>query len=43
MSDETKGPEGEDPEFPGTLFVVMLIVILTAGLWVAVYLMLLNR
>jgi hypothetical protein len=42
VSDETKGPE-EGPEFLGTLFVVMLIVILTAGLWVAVYFMLLNR
>ena len=43
MSDETKGQEEEGPEFLGTLFVMMLIVILTAGLWVAVYLMLLNR
>lgn len=33
----------DDPEFLGTLFVVMLIVMLTVGLWVAVYLMLLSR
>ena len=43
MSDDAKGTDGEDPVFLGTLFVVMLIVILTVGLWVAVYLMLLSR
>lgn len=34
---------GEEPRFIGTLFVVMVFIILTAGMWAAVYLMLLNR
>jgi len=33
----------EEPRFVGTLFVVMVFIILTAGMWFAVYLMLLNR
>jgi len=46
MSEETRhdtsGPE-EEPRFVGTLFVVMVFIILTAGMWFAVYLMLLDR
>lgn len=33
----------EEPQFIGTLFVVMVFIILTAGMWAAVYLMLLGR
>lgn len=33
----------EEPEFVGTLFVVMVFIILTAGMWAAVYFMLLGR
>lgn len=36
-------PEEEELEFVGTLFVVMVFIILTAGLWAAVYLILLGR
>lgn len=40
---EDSRPDDEEPEFLGTLFVVMVIIILTAGMWAAVYLTLLNR
>jgi hypothetical protein len=43
MSDEIRPPDDEEPDFYGTLFVVMVIIILTAGMWAAVYVMLLNR
>lgn len=43
MNDEIRPPDDEEPEFFGTLFVVMIIVILTAGMWAAVYMTLLNR
>jgi hypothetical protein len=37
-------PSGEEePELTGTLFVVLMFIILTAGLWAAVYLILLGR
>lgn len=40
---DTSAHEEEEPRFTGTLFVVMVFIILTAGMWFAVYLMLLNR
>lgn len=36
-------PEEEEPELIGTLFVVMVLIIMTAGMWSAVYFMLLGR
>lgn len=44
MGDEpgTRPPDDE-PSFVGTLFVVMVIIMLTAGMWAAVYLTLLGR
>lgn len=33
----------EEPDLIGTLFVVMVLIILTAGMWSAVYFMLLGR
>jgi hypothetical protein len=36
-------PPDEEPELSGTLFVVMVIIILTAGMWAAVYFTLLGR
>lgn len=36
-------PEEEEPELIGTLFVVMVFIIMTAGMWSAVYFMLLGR
>ncbi|MDX1661193.1 MAG: hypothetical protein R3326_05335 [Gemmatimonadota bacterium] len=35
--------EEEEPELIGTLFVVMVFIIMTAGMWSAVYFMLLGR
>jgi hypothetical protein len=44
VSDERDHPVDEDqPTFIGTLFVVMVIIMLTVGLWTAVYLTLLGR
>lgn len=44
MTDEpSTPPSGEEPEFRGTLFIVMVIIMLTAGMWAAVYLTLLGR
>ena len=47
MTDETRPdpPELDEEhlEFTGTLFVVMVFIILTAGMWAAVYFMLLGR
>lgn len=44
MRDERDPRGSEDqPTFVGTLFVVMIIIILTVGLWTAVYLTLLGR
>jgi len=40
---EMSAHEEEEPRFVGTLFVVMVFIILTAGMWFAVYLMLLDR
>lgn len=36
-------PEEEEPDLIGTLFVVMVFIIMTAGMWSAVYFMLLGR
>jgi hypothetical protein len=36
-------PPDEEPQLSGTLFVVMVIIMLTAGMWAAVYFMLLGR
>lgn len=35
--------DDEEPEFIGTLFVVMVFIMLTAGMWAAVYFILLGR
>lgn len=44
MNDDPQAPPpGDEPEFRGTLFIVMVIIILTAGMWAAVYLTLLGR
>ena len=43
MSDEIRPPDDEEPDLFGTLFVVMIIIILRAGMWAAVYVTLLNR
>ncbi|MDX1624221.1 MAG: hypothetical protein R3199_09585 [Gemmatimonadota bacterium] len=47
MTEDTRPVEPsedeEEPEFVGTLFVVMVFIILTAGMWAAVYFMLLGR
>lgn len=46
MSEAPKPVEPESPEEPeliGTLFVVMVLIIFTAGMWAAVYFMLLTR
>lgn len=41
---DTPPPAGEEePELTGTLFVVLMFIILTAGLWAAVYFILLGR
>jgi hypothetical protein len=36
-------PPDEETQFRGTLFVVMVIIMLTAGMWAAMYFMLLGR
>lgn len=46
MIEERDAPpplEEEEPELVGTLFVVMVFIILTAGMWAAVYFTLLGR
>lgn len=44
MTDERQAPTPSDePEFRGTLFIVMVIIMLTAGMWAAVYFTLLGR
>lgn len=42
MTDDPHAPD-EEPQLSGTLFVVMVIIILTAGMWAAVYFTLLGR
>lgn len=42
MSDDPRPPD-EEPQLSGTLFAVMVIIILTAGMWAAVYFTLLGR
>ena len=42
MEDDRGTPE-EEPQLSGTLFTVMVIIILTAGMWAAVYFTLLGR
>lgn len=42
MEDDHGTPE-EEPQLSGTLFIVMVIIILTAGMWAAVYFTLLGR
>jgi hypothetical protein len=36
-------PHGEEPVATGTLFIMILFLMLTGGLWGIVYIMLLNR
>ena len=42
MEDDREAPD-EEPQLSGTLFIVMVIIILTAGMWAAVYFTLLGR
>lgn len=41
--EDDRGTSDEEPQLSGTLFIVMVIIILTAGMWAAVYFTLLGR
>ncbi|HET9332258.1 MAG TPA: cytochrome c oxidase subunit 2A [Gemmatimonadota bacterium] len=41
--EDDRGTPDEEPQLSGTLFIVMVIIILTAGMWAAVYFTLLER
>ena len=41
--EDDRGTPEEEPQLSGTLFTVMVIIILTAGMWAAVYFTLLGR
>ena len=41
--EDDRGTSEEEPQLSGTLFTVMVIIILTAGMWAAGYFTLLGR